>query len=150
MVSLRTRARLPRASTGGKVVASVSRVPIDSREKGGPLKKRIKAEHKKEADIDNANQPQYFLMKAEPESRIENGIDVKFSIDDLQKVESEPWDGVRNAEATKTMRDRMKIGDQAFFYHSNTKNPGIAGIATICREGYPDSSAWEPTHRKSQ
>lgn len=92
---------------------------------------------------------QYFLMKAEPESRIEKGIDVKFSIDDLQRLGSEPWDGVRNTEASKTMRDRMKLGDQAFFYHSNTKNPGIAGIATVCREGYPDSSAWEPAHRET-
>lgn len=37
---------------------------------------------------------QYWLMKAEPESRIENGVDVKFSIDDLaSKTEPEPWDG---------------------------------------------------------
>jgi hypothetical protein len=37
---------------------------------------------------------QYWLMKAEPESRIENGVDVKFSIDDLAaKSEPEPWDG---------------------------------------------------------
>lgn len=38
---------------------------------------------------------QYWLMKAEPESRIENGVDVKFSIDDLAaKSEPEPWDGM--------------------------------------------------------
>lgn len=38
---------------------------------------------------------QYWLMKAEPESRIENGVDVKFSIDDLAaKKEPEPWDGM--------------------------------------------------------
>lgn len=38
---------------------------------------------------------QYWLMKAEPESRIENGVDVRFSIDDLAaKKEPEPWDGV--------------------------------------------------------
>lgn len=36
----------------------------------------------------------YWLMKAEPESRLENGIDVKFSIDDLRAREApEPWDG---------------------------------------------------------
>lgn len=91
----------------------------------------------------------YFLMKAEPESRIENGTDVKFSIDDLATVGTEPWDGVRNAEASKTMRERMKLGDKAFFYHSNTKSPGIAGILTICREGYPDSSAWTKGHRET-
>lgn len=38
---------------------------------------------------------QYWLMKAEPESRIENGVDVRFSIDDLAaKKEPEPWDGM--------------------------------------------------------
>lgn len=89
-------------------------------------------------------------MKAEPESRIEKGKDVRFSIDDLQKVGIEPWDGVRNLEASKTMRERMKKGDLAFFYHSNTKQPGIAGIARIHREGYPDDSAWTPEHRKSR
>ncbi|KAI7771884.1 hypothetical protein LZL87_006160 [Fusarium oxysporum] len=38
----------------------------------------------------------YWLMKAEPETRIENGVDVKFSIDDLKaKAEPEGWDGIR-------------------------------------------------------
>lgn len=37
---------------------------------------------------------QYWLMKAEPESRMEKGVDVKFSIDDLAaKTEPEGWDG---------------------------------------------------------
>ena len=36
----------------------------------------------------------YWLMKAEPESRFENGTDVRFSIDDLaSRTEPEPWDG---------------------------------------------------------
>ena len=58
-------------------------------------------------------------MKSEPESRIENGVDVKFGIEDLKK---EPdmtacWDGVRNYQARNFLRDQMKIGDTAFFYH---------------------------------
>jgi hypothetical protein len=33
-------------------------------------------------------------MKAEPESRMEKGVDVKFSIDDLAAATvPEPWDG---------------------------------------------------------
>ena len=53
-----------------------------------------------EADTDGH---QYWLMKAEPESRIEKGKDVKFSIDDLQAATSpEPWDGVRNLEGKMT------------------------------------------------
>ena len=44
-----------------------------------------------ESDYDG---PSYWLMKAEPESRIEKGKDVKFSIDDLKNaVEPEAWDG---------------------------------------------------------
>lgn len=40
---------------------------------------------------------QYWLLKAEPETRLENGVDVKFSIDDLaSKTEPEPWDGEHN------------------------------------------------------
>jgi hypothetical protein len=36
----------------------------------------------------------YWLLKAEPETRLENGIDVRFSIDDLRaKTQPEPWDG---------------------------------------------------------
>lgn len=38
----------------------------------------------------------YWLMKAEPESRMEKGVDVKFSIDDLAAADKpEPWDGKR-------------------------------------------------------
>lgn len=50
-----------------------------------------------EAEPKDAKDPvrQYWLMKAEPESRIENGVDVRFSIDDLAaKKEPEPWDGM--------------------------------------------------------
>ncbi|KAI9371970.1 PUA-like domain-containing protein [Aspergillus egyptiacus] len=88
----------------------------------------------------------YWLMKAEPESRIEKGKDVKFSIDDLRAAEEpEPWDGVRNPVARKHMQ-AMKKGDLAFFYHSNCKVPGIAGIMEIVQEHSPDESAFDPEH----
>ena len=64
---------------------------------------------------------------------MEKGIDVKFSIDDLAKVDIEGWDGVRNAVARNNMR-QMMLGDLAFFYHSNCKKPGIAGIMEIVKE----------------
>ena len=54
------------------------------------------------------------------------------------------WDGVRNYQARNTMRDDMKIGDLVLFYHSNTKPPHVAGIARVCREGYPDHTAQDP------
>lgn len=42
----------------------------------------------------DASEKTYWLLKAEPESRFENGVDVRFSIDDLAaKTVPEPWDG---------------------------------------------------------
>ncbi|KAI6083175.1 DUF55-domain-containing protein [Hypoxylon rubiginosum] len=83
----------------------------------------------------------YWLMKAEPESRFERGVDVKFSIDDLaSRTEPEPWDGIRNYVARNNLR-AMKKGDIAFFYHSNCKEPGIVGTMEIVQEHSPDLSA---------
>jgi EVE domain len=80
----------------------------------------------------------YWLLKAEPESRIEKGKDVKFSIDDLKNTtEPEPWSGVRN-HAAKNHMQSMKKGDLAFFYHSNIKVPGIVGIMEIVGEATVD------------
>ncbi|KAF2102370.1 DUF55-domain-containing protein, partial [Rhizodiscina lignyota] len=85
----------------------------------------------------------FWLMKAEPESRMEKGKDVKFSIDDLQAcMEPEPWTGVRNVVARNNMM-AMKVGDLAFFYHSNTKTPGIAGIMEIVGEATVDETAFD-------
>ncbi|KAJ5389640.1 Thymocyte nuclear protein 1 [Penicillium cataractarum] len=82
----------------------------------------------------------YWLMKAEPESRMEKGVDVKFSIDDLAAAEEpEPWDGVRNAVARNIMKE-MKQGDYAFFYHSNCKVPGVVGVMEIVKEHSVDGS----------
>ena len=63
----------------------------------------------------------YWLMKSEPDA---------YSIKDLQKEEETLWDGIRNYQARNFMRS-MEIGDQAFFYHSNTKPPGIVGLMEI-------------------
>ena len=76
----------------------------------------------------------YWLMKSEPDV---------FGIDDLKKVKIEPWDGVRNYQARNFMRDEMKKGDLVLFYHSNAKPPGIAGVMTINKEGYPDHTSWD-------
>ncbi|CEJ94312.1 Putative AT DNA binding protein [[Torrubiella] hemipterigena] len=83
----------------------------------------------------------YWLMKAEPETRMENGVDVRFSIDDLRsKTEPEGWDGIRAYAARNHMRN-MNAGDKAFFYHSNCKEPGIAGIMEIVKEFSDDRTA---------
>lgn len=76
-------------------------------------------------------------MKSEPEV---------FSIDDLEKAPKQTtcWDGVRNYQARNYLRDSIKKGDLVFFYHSNAEPPGIAGIAEVVKEGYPDSTAFDP------
>ncbi|KAL9580456.1 MAG: hypothetical protein Q9212_004489 [Teloschistes hypoglaucus] len=95
------------------------------------------------AEEDDSDGPSYWLMKAEPYSRIEKGKDVKFSIDDLKNAtEPEAWDGVRNPTARNNMRAMMK-GDMAFFYHSNCKSPGIVGTMEIVREHSVDASAFD-------
>jgi predicted RNA-binding protein with PUA-like domain len=79
----------------------------------------------------------HWLLKSEPDS---------FSIDDLAKApkQTTAWDGVRNFQARNTLRDSMKKGNLAFFYHSSCEVPGIAGIVSIAREGYPDATAFDP------
>jgi len=85
-----------------------------------------------------------WLFKSEPESRYEKGVDVKFGFSDLKEEEDETacWDGVRNYQARNFMRE-MKVGQEAFFYHSNTKIPGIIGLVTIVKEAYPDHTQFD-------
>jgi predicted RNA-binding protein with PUA-like domain len=74
----------------------------------------------------------YWLMKSEPDI---------FSIDDLERVVIEPWNGVRNYQARNMIRDLMHTGDLAFFYHSSCQIPAIVGIMEITRDAYPDPTA---------
>lgn len=78
----------------------------------------------------------YWLMKSEPDA---------FSIDDLKHCpdRTEPWDGIRNYQARNFMRDEMKKGDKAFFYHSNCKQPAIVGIMEIVSRPYPDPTQFD-------
>lgn len=77
----------------------------------------------------------YWLMKSEPD---------EVSIDDLQRLGTVPWFGVRNYQARNFMRDAMNVGDLAFFYHSGCAEPGIAGICEVCSEPYPDATQFDP------
>lgn len=79
----------------------------------------------------------YWLMKSEPEV---------FSFDDLMKApkKTTSWEGVRNYQARNFMRDDFKKGDQVLFYHSNTDEPGVAGVAEVAKEAYPDPFAFDP------
>jgi predicted RNA-binding protein with PUA-like domain len=65
-----------------------------------------------------------------------------FGFDRLEREKRTEWSGVRNFQARNFMK-AMKLGDLGFFYHSNTKEPGIAGIVEVVREAYPDFTARE-------
>ena len=69
-----------------------------------------------------------------------------FSFDDLAAAPDRTtcWEGVRNYQARNFMRDDMRVGDLVFFYHSNAVPPGIAGVAEVVREAYPDHAAFDP------
>ena len=78
----------------------------------------------------------YWLMKTEPDT---------FSIDDLKnsKNSTSCWEGVRNYQARNFMRDGMKNGDLVLIYHSSCKLVGVAGIAKVVKESYPDHTAFD-------
>ena len=80
----------------------------------------------------------YWLMKSEEDV---------YSIRDLERDRRTSWEGVRNFEARNLMRDEMKVGDEVLFYHSNAKPAGVAGLARVAREGYPDPTAFDRKNR---
>lgn len=82
----------------------------------------------------------YWLMKSEPSD---------VSIDDLATFpnQSVDWYGIRNYQARNFMRDQMKLGDQAFFYHSNCDVPGIVGIVEVSKLAYPDRLQFIEGHK---
>lgn len=76
----------------------------------------------------------HWLVKSEPDA---------YSIDDLARDKRTAWSGVRNFKARNFLRDEMKVGDLVLFYHSSAEPPGVAGIAKVVREGYPDATAFD-------
>lgn len=76
----------------------------------------------------------YWLMKSEPDA---------FSIDDLERVGTEPWTGVRNYQARNFMRDGMRRGDGVLFYHSSCAEPGVVGVAEVASDAYPDPTQFD-------
>lgn len=77
----------------------------------------------------------HWLMKSEP---------YEYGIDDLARDGTEIWDGVRNYRARNYMRDEMTEGDLVFFYHSNAKPPGVAGVMRVHRTGVADPTQFDP------
>jgi predicted RNA-binding protein with PUA-like domain len=76
----------------------------------------------------------YWLMKSEPDV---------YSLEDLKQEGQTLWDGVRNYQARNFMRI-MVIGDSVFFYHSNTKPPGIVGLMEVIENHVIDPTQFDP------
>lgn len=81
----------------------------------------------------------YWLVKSEPDV---------FSFQDLMAAPQRTtcWDSVRSTGARNFLRDGMKRGDLVFYYHSNADPSAIVGICEVVREGYPDTTAFDPAH----
>jgi predicted RNA-binding protein with PUA-like domain len=79
----------------------------------------------------------HWLMKSEPEV---------FGIHDLEREGTTLWDGIRNYQARNFMR-AMAPGDLVFFYHSNTKPPGIVGLMEVIETGLTDPSQFDTGSR---
>lgn len=75
-----------------------------------------------------------WLVKSEPES---------YSIDDLARDRRTPWTGVRNFQARNLMRDQMRPGDEVLFYHSSAEPTGVAGLARVASDPYPDPTQFD-------
>ncbi len=75
----------------------------------------------------------YWLMKSEPDV---------YSIADLKGDRTSIWDGVRNYQARNFLRE-MSRGDLVFFYHSNTKIPGIVGLVRVVETGLADPTQFD-------
>jgi predicted RNA-binding protein with PUA-like domain len=77
----------------------------------------------------------YWLLKSEPSS---------YGIADMARDRTTAWHGVRNYQARNFMRDQMRVGDRAFFYHSNCDEPGIVGIVEVCAPAHADETQFDP------
>lgn len=69
----------------------------------------------------------YFLAKTDPDT---------YSIDHLERDHKTVWDGVRNPQAVRAIRE-MHPGDRVFIYHSGGVS-GVVGLATVRSEARPD------------
>ena len=82
---------------------------------------------------------QYWLLKSEPTT---------FSIDDLAASPKRTtcWEGVRNYQARNFLKS-MQVGDQGFFYHSNSDPNAIVGRVEVVKAAYPDPYAFDAHSR---
>ncbi|MFC3681882.1 EVE domain-containing protein [Bacterioplanoides pacificum] len=82
----------------------------------------------------------YWLLKSEPDA---------YSYSDLESAPNQRtlWDGVRNYQAAKLLKNEMQVGDLAFFYHSSCKVPAVVALCRITRTGITDPTSLDPQSR---
>ncbi len=76
----------------------------------------------------------YWLFKSEPS---------EYSIDDLARDGVAEWTGIRNYQVRNMLRDQVKVGDKALFYHSSTKDVGCVGVMEVVKLAYPDAMQFD-------
>lgn len=86
---------------------------------------------------EDSARPWLWLLKSEPDA---------YSIDDLERDGTSPWDGIRNFAARNRLRE-MERGELALFYHSSTRPPGVVGLCRVTRTAYPDPSQFDPSSK---
>lgn len=79
----------------------------------------------------------YWLFKSEPDV---------YGIDHLSAGGTTVWDGVRNYQARNYLR-AAEVDDLVLFYHSNSKPPGIAGLARVIAARVPDPTQFDPVSK---
>lgn len=67
-----------------------------------------------------------------------------YSIDDLAHEKVGEWNGIRNYQVRNLIRDTIRPGDVALFYHSSAKVIGCAGVMEVVGEPYPDPTQFDP------
>ena len=77
----------------------------------------------------------YWLFKSEPDA---------FSISDLARTRAVLWDGVRNYQVRNLLRDEIREGDRALFYHSSTKEVGVVGEMAVVGGAVTDPLQFDP------
>lgn len=77
----------------------------------------------------------HWLFKTEPDT---------YSIDDLARETTCPWDGIRNYQARNRLRDEVALADPVLIYHSSCATPAIVGLARVVGAAEPDPAQFDP------
>ncbi len=88
----------------------------------------------KNSNSNNNTEQQFWLLKSEADC---------YSIDGMKKDKKAAWTGIRNYQARNFMRDKMKVGDLALFYHSSAEPTGVYGVVKVTKTSFPDPTQFD-------